>query len=47
MEYIAKAHTASKQNGININRELLQAKESPQTVMVSITAYSFILNNVL
>ena len=47
IEYIAKAHTASKQNGININSDLLQAKESPQTVMVSITAYSFILNNVL
>ncbi len=47
MEYIAKAHTASKQNGININSDLLQAKESPQTVMVNITAYSFILNNVL
>ena len=47
MEYIAKENTASKQNGININSDLLQAKESPQTVMVSITAYSFILNNVL
>ena len=47
MEYIANAHTASKQNGIKMNSDLLQANARPQVVIVSITAYSFMLSRVL